>query len=818
MFARLYRACVFDQPRLMAAVIGMLVVFFGFHAAALRFDASADALLLENDQHLSVWRDVQKRYGGNELLIVSVTPLTPLFEPAGLDLLSQMSASLEKIDSVESIFGLLDAPLLKQSRFPGQFPTLRTPLVDLGEAQQELLSSSLIERMLLSEDGKTTALLLSMDEPSAITRLRESRDDLRSLKAASGLTTAQTRTLAEINRKFTALRVRQDTKRHEDIAEIRTRLNRFEAQAEVYLGGTPMIADDMITFVRNDLVVFGAAALVLIVVMLTYLFRRIRWVILPLLNCAISTIVMFGVLGWTGWEITIISSNFVSLMVIMTLSINVHLIVSWQQTHAATPNATVRELVERTMFQLWRPCLFTMLTTAIGFTSLVFSGIKPVINFGAMMSVGIFVALLVTFVVFPTLLLLFPPTTAVQPNASNPGLRITTNLAKFTLNHGWSVIAVSLVLAGISAAGIPRLQVENSFIDYFRSSTEIYKGMKRIDERLGGTTPLDVLVTMPIDETLDCEGDACDELEDFLDGPTDPTNTWFTVDRVATVEAIHDFLEQQPEIGKVLSLSSTLRTATEMNNGRPLTSFDISVLYKRLPVGLREVLIDPYVDFEADEARIAARILDSKPGIRRHELIERLKAQLPEVAGNGASVVLSGTLVLYDNVLQSLFQSQYQTAGVVILGIGLMLCVLFRSVKVALVGLVPNVLAAALVLSVMGWFGLPLDMMTITMVAITLGIAVDDTIHYLYRFREECEQGASYPQALKRCHSSVGQAMLYTSAIVVLGFAIFAGSNFTPTIYFGLLTAVGMTLALLAALTLLPRLVVLVQPFGRAPV
>ncbi|MGK0169717.1 MAG: putative RND superfamily exporter protein, partial [Gammaproteobacteria bacterium] len=200
------------------------------------------------------------------------------------------------------------------------------------------------------------------------------------------------------------------------------------------------------------------------------------------------------------------------------------------------------------------------------------------------------------------------------------------------------------------------------------------------------------------------------------------------------------------------------------------------------------------------------------------ELIERLKAQLPEVAGNGASVVLSGTLVLYDNVLQSLFQSQYQTAGVVILGIGLMLCVLFRSVKVALVGLVPNVLAAALVLSVMGWFGLPLDMMTITMVAITLGIAVDDTIHYLYRFREECEQGASYPQALKRCHSSVGQAMLYTSAIVVLGFAIFAGSNFTPTIYFGLLTAVGMTLALLAALTLLPRLVVLVQPFGRAPV
>ncbi len=811
--ARTYDRAVLGRPWVVLVLLIGLLVFFAYHAREFRLDASADSLLLENDADLMMSREVSERYETKEFLFLTFSPDRDLFSDSSLALVADLKTELEALNEVDTVITLLDVPLVKNvdgslSDLAENVRTLSQDNVDKVRARNELLNSPLFKDLVVSSDARTTALRIDLLPTPEFEELRKRRDKLLSKRRAEGLSDQEEQSLTEVLTQYDEAKKRVANLRHQTILNVRQVMDRFRSDGELHLGGVPMITDDMITFIRKDLAVFGTGVFALLVVMLTIIFRRVQWVMLPLASCVFAGLLMIGILGFAGWRVTVISSNFVSLMLIITMSMNIHLVVRYRQLRKDYPDYNQRELVLATVQRMVWPCFYTALTTMIAFASLVVSDIKPVIDFGWMMTIGLTVAFLTTFLLFPSILVLLAKT----PDDVEPGdqYRVASTLAQFTERRGTAVLVISVGLAVLSAYGISKLKVENSFTSYFRPSTEIYQGLKLIDEKLGGTIPLDVIIRFK-DAAFEDEDDELLELYPEL--ATNKADYWFTPYKIDRIKEVHDYLDALPAAGKVLSLASVIRVAEDIEGGREFDGFELTLLYKQMPEELRSSVVSSYVSFDQNEARINLRILDSSPDLRRDDLLKMIQNDLSEKLGFAeGEAQVTGVLVLYNNMLQSLFRSQILTLGVVMLGIALMLLVLFHSVPLAIIGIIPNVLAAGIILGLMGLAGIPLDMMTITIAAITIGIAVDNSIHYIYRFREEFAQRQDYLATMHYCHANIGKAVFYTAITIILGFSILVMSNFIPTIYFGALTALAMFIALLAALTLLPKLILLSRP------
>jgi len=821
-----YDTLVLHKPKLVLVVLLSILVFFGYHTKDFKLDASADSLLLEDDVDLKVFRKIHQRYPSRDLLVVTYTPDKDLFSDQALESLKQLREELKKVTSVETVFTILDAPLFKSSDVPitemiDDVPSLEKPGVDRDKAKDELLNNPIYRELIVSADGRTTALLLGLVKDQQYNNLLQSRNELRAKKRNAGLSVKETQTLERIIIEYDQAHEALSEQRHLDVARIRDIIKPYRQHGVLYLGGVPMITDDMITFVRNDLIIFGGGVLVFLIIVLTAIFRELRWIVLPLLSCFYTGLIMVGVLGLIGWKVTVISSNFLALMLIITISMNIHLIVRYRQLNRDHPGDDQLALVRTTMHKMVKPCLYTALTTIMGFSSLVVSEIKPVIDFGWMMSASLAVTFVTSFLLFPTLLMVMGKTGS-KPTFDSDRFLLPAYLARLTETQGNKILVLALVLTIVSVAGITRLRVENSFINYFSDDTEIYQGLKLIDEKLGGTTPLEILIKFKDDsgnllKPEDLEGLTEEEIQmerEYAATLANSPEYWFTPTKVKHIKEVHDYLDGLPEIGKVLSLASTVRVAEDYAE-KELDGMELAILYTKIPPKIRKSLIDPYVSIDDNEARILARVLDSKPDLRRKELLETVRRDLVKKLGfEEQDVTVSGLLVLYNNMLQSLFKSQIKTIGVVMLGIAIMFLVLFRSITLSIIGILPNLLGAGVVLGVMGGAGIPMDMMTITIAAITIGIAVDNGIHYIYRFREEYALTHNYVETLHVCHSNIGKAVFYTTMTIIFGFSILMFSNFIPTIYFGLLTAAAMFIALLAALTVLPKLILLWKPFG----
>ncbi len=818
LIARIYRLTVLSHPWTTLLMLALIQGFFSMHLGNFRLDASADSLLLEGDQDLKAFRQLSERYATREFLFVTFSPEQDLFSNASLQQVRRLRDQLRGLSIVESVQSLMDVPLVKQeegslSDVIKNWRTLEAPDAIPDRARKELLESPIFRNLIISADGQTTALQIFLKQDEAYQRLLKQRSQLYDQRVAQGLNAEQQETLKNVQAQYVEAKKSADQKVHNGIAEIRAVLDEYRPYGRLNLGGIPMVTDDMIAFIQNDLVVFGIGVFAFLILMLGVIFREVRWVILPLLSCVYAGLLMIGLLGLAGWNVTVISSNFISLMLIITMSMNVHLVVRYRQLVQEHPQWTQLELVEMTTRRMVWPCLYTALTTIIAFASLVVSGIKPVIDFGWMMTIGLCVAFLTTFILFPGLLMLMR---RGQPVESSTDFQFTGVLAAVTERHGGKVLFLSLLLAVVSVYGVTRLVVENSFINYFDKKTEIYQGLKLIDEKLGGTTPLEIVLYLKEEQQAASIDADLDDLFGEIEG--DKSDSWFTAYKIKRIKQVHDYLDSLPAVGKVLSLASLLRVGEDLNKGKPFDSFQLALVYKGMPAELRSSMIDPYISIEHDEARISLRIIDSLPDLRRKELLDKIQYDLEHELGiKPDEFKMTGMLVLYNNMLQSLFQSQIQTLGVVMLGITLMLLVLFRSVPLAVIGIIPNLLAAAIILGLMGLLDIPLDMMTITIAGITIGIAVDNSIHYIYRYREEfgrhTDDKQGYLDTLHYCHAHIGKAVFYTAVTIIVGFSILVMSNFIPTIYFGLLTALAMVIALFAALTLLPKLILVWRPF-----
>ena len=802
-------------------ILLLLIILTGMlsYSPNFKLDASADSLILENDEDLTKYRKTIENYSTKDFIVMTFTPKKGrIFDEDNLYLIGLLKSELLKISNIESVISIIDVPLVTSSNIPlvemiDNVPTILSKNTDRDKAEDEILNSPIYRDMIISEDGKTSALQINIAPNEELIEIQNQRRTLLNKKVEGKITPSEINNLKIINEKYSIQKTSNDKKTNLLLNKIRNIQKDFENKynLDIKIGGIPMIANDMIVFVKNDLINFGVGVFIFIIATLIIIFRKVQWVILPILSCLYAVSIMIGLLGMLDWQVTVISSNFISLMLILTLSMNIHLIVRYRQLSGSF--ATQYELVKETVSQMVWPCLYTALTTIVAFASLVFSDIKPVIDFGYMMTIGLIVTFLTSFLLLPTILSLMDKESINMKN--EPKFMLTEYLAKITINKGNTVLSLTGIVLILTIFGIFQLRVENSFINYFKSDTEIYQGMKQIDDKLGGTTPLDIIlkfeepITIIEDDTDEFGGNLLDD-----DQESDLSSQWFTRDKINKIKRVHDYLDSLPEIGKVLSLASTLRVAEQLNDGKELDSLEMALLYKKVPNDVKSIAVDPFISIENNQARISVRVLDSLEDLRRNELINKINNDIEnKLDFEKDSFYLTGILILYNNMLQSLFDSQILSLGFVMFGIAIMFFILFKSITLSIIGIIPNLIAATFVLGLMGLINLPLDMMTITIAAIAIGIAVDNSIHYIYRFREEYSKSNNYEATTYNSHGSIGRAIFFTNVTIIFGFSILILSNFIPTIIFGLLTGLAMLIALLAVLTLLPRLIIIIKPF-----
>jgi len=797
----LYRDTVLRVPWLFVLITAGFAAFFGYYTKDFKLDASSESIVLENDPDLRYYNETRDIFGSDDYIIVTVTPDDDLFSEANLATLKRMSDEFVAMDDVESVTSILNVPLFHSP--PIQFAQMATDYTTLLEdadvemAREELTTSPLYSNYLISIDGKTTAMQVTFrDPPEDYQNLSRERRDLRDKRRDESLSPEESARLSELNEEYAGRYAEQVAQNSVNIEKVREIVGRYRSEiGELYLGGVPMIMADIISYVENDIQTFGIGVTLLVIVVLASLFRKPKWILLPTITCVLTVLFMMGYLGYTHWSATIVTSNFPSILVVITMAMAIHIVVRYRELYARFPDKSNRDLILETIRQLAIPCFYTSLTTMVGFSSLTVSGIRPVMDFGMMMTMGIGIAYALIFLFLPAALYYFPKG-AVPPkklaDLKDSPLRI---FARFTERSPKAIYATAFIIFAVSAYGTTLLEVENRFIDYFREDTEIYVGMTVIDQRLGGTTPLEVVV--------EAEG------KDF----------WLKMENRAKMREIHTWLDALPETGKVISPDTMLRMAESVwDSDDPIPTPLITLMLARIPKDILDAVATPYITPERDQIRFAMRAQETSRDLSRKELIAKIEnyyATAEVFKDANITPRTTGVFVLYNNMLQSLFNSQIKTIVMVFGAIWLMFLVLFRSIRLATIGIIPNILPVILVLGTLGLSGIPLDLMTIMTAAITLGIAVDFAIHYIHRFKMEYKKDSDYVASMYRCHNSIGRAMYFTTITIIAGFSILAFSNFIPSVYFGLFTSLALVVAFLASVTLLPLLIITWKPLGR---
>ena len=801
MLKNLYSNYLLKYPKLFFTIIISFMIVMATFALKLEIDASAETLLLKNDKDLSFNREVAKRFNAPDFLVVTYSINDDLLSQKNINNIKILSDQLKKLESVSSINSIVTVPLLQSPVRPlkellVKIPTLESKGIDKKLAKKEFLNSAIYKENIVSDDFKTTAILINLTSD---------------LIDKSNFTKKEKKRSRDIQRE----------KNHNQILKFRKILSEFESQhpeVKLHLGGVRMIADDMVEFVKYDLKTFGLLIVSLLIIILYILFREIKWVIIPLFISTISIIITSGFFGFFGWEITVISSNFISLQLIMNISLVIHLIIKYKELNNLKPLYSQKELVTQTSLSMAKPSFFVVVTTIAGFSSLVFSGIVPIEDFGLMMSVGIIVSLVITFLLFPLVLLNLNK--AKPKSNNNKNLSFTSKIADIAINYQKTILFFAFIVVIFSITGASKLRVENSFIDYFKQNTQIYQGMKLIDQKLGGTTPLDIILTFKEDSDeiksveIQEESEEFDEFDDeFEETQEDKEQYWLTPSKMEKIKQIHDYLDSLKPIGKVLSLATMGEIGKLLNNNEELDSLTLALMNNQLPEKYKRIIISPFLDVKNNMVRISTRVIDSQPNLKRDQLIKKIKKDLGKMINpKYEEIRVSNLLVIYNNMLQSLFNSQIKTIGIVIIILFIMFLILFKSFKMAIIAIIANTIPVGVIFGVMGWLNIPLDMMTITIAAISIGIAVDDTIHYIHRYTQEYKSHGNIIDSIHNAHKSIGTAMFYTSTIIMVGFSILVLSNFIPTIYFGLLTMIAMGSAIIADLLLLPVLLIL---FGK---
>ena len=762
------------------------LLFASLYIKDFRIDASSDSLVSQNDEDFKYFSYYKNLFPTKNSLVIAIKGNDKI-DNLLLTEIEKISKKLSVLPEVYSIFSINKAPILLLNKTNlldlanDNYETIISTNLEIKDVLNEFANSPIYSNQIINENKNITSIIIFLNENSKAIDLKENKN----LYLSQG--------------KYYKIKTEIDNERNELIKKIRNIIINSNQNFTYYLGGVEMISSDVISYVKNDILTFSLIVLLVIVLILFLIFRRIKWVFAILFTSISAVYLSIGLAGFINFEITAVSANFLSLMFVLSISMNVHIMNNYLQRDI--------KIIENFRMMFW-PCFYTFLTTIVAFVSLVISDIKPVIDFGIIMIIALLIVLISSFVILPLIVSFF----SKEEKSYSLNLSFLKSFYPFAYKNSKYILGLNILIFFISLYGITNLNVENSFIKYFKKNTEIYKGMYLIDNELGGTTPLDIILKFKnddqiINETIKVEEEDDLEIEDdfFSDDLFEDGNKiWFTNEKIETIKSVHKYLESRIEIGKVTSIYSLIDTANQINKS-DLSMFELSVLYNEIPIDYKTDLIDPYLNIDNNMIKISTRVKDSKD-IKRNDLINEINSYLLNEFDNLEEFKVNGLLVLYNNMLKSLFSSQIKSLGFVILAIFIMFVILFRSFKLSIIGIIPNILASTFILGIIGLLKIPLDIMTITIAAISIGIAVDNTIHYIYRYKENLKLGINHSEIIEKTHLTVGNAVLITSIAITAGFLTLCLSNFVPTVYFGLFTSLAMIFAMIGVLITLPSI------------
>ena len=536
MLSNIYKNFIIDYSKFTLVLIISTLSFFLYFSKDFKLDASSDALLLEGDEDIKYLREVNERYGSKDFLVLTYTPVQSFEEEETIINIQFLKSKIEKLSWVENVITVIDVPLLKSSDEAlmerlKNYKTLAHPEIDKKRGFEEILNSPIYQDYVISKDGKTSGIVVYLKEDKRLKEYIKIKNEYYEQSLINSPSKKEKVKYKLFIEEYENYKNLYNQRNHQNINEIRDVINRYSENAKIHLGGIPMIADDMMTYIKNDIVVFGIGVFLFIIVTLWMVFKNIKWVVMPLLGCSVSVGIMVGLLGFLGWKVTVISSNFIALMLILNMAMNIHVTVRFLQLKKEFPNLSNNEAVLDATKKMFLPILYTVLTTICAFLSLIFSGIKPIIDFGWMMTLGLTVSILVTFSLLPSLLSIFADNEDIQVKDSEKS-KITSALSTFAKGNTKLIFSSAILVVILSIYGISKLEVENSFINYFDEETEIYKGMKKIDDDLGGTTTLDVIIKFPTKEKVSSETD--DDFSEWEENEEaeDKSTYWFTRNKI----------------------------------------------------------------------------------------------------------------------------------------------------------------------------------------------------------------------------------------------------------------------------------------------
>jgi uncharacterized protein len=778
-----------QHNKVMIGIFVVLTLVLAWFVQNFKIDASAETLLLKNNKLYIETQVINQRFAPQEFILVAYEPKSgDVFSDESFTTIAQLSEAFSKLDRVASVTNILNVPLLSKAtsldaKLDPEEWEWQTKHYAPQEMRDVFKNHPLYTDLLVNQAMTATAIQVVFKADKALKDIQNQITDLQKKVLNDELTEEDQQQIDSLRQQADPLEQQLNQQRQNEISEIYHIVEPYKQQANIYLGGAQVLAFQLIDIIQNDLVIFGSAIGIVICLLLWVIFGQFRWVLIPIICCAVSVVLTIGLFGLLDLRTTVISSNFVALQLILTLAIVIHLLVEYRQLAGQLPDVTQQELVQTTFINKLKPCFYAGFTTCVGFASLLFSGIQPVVSFGWMMMVAMVISILVSLILFPAIVSLFNRQDKIQVHRISR--HIINGLQRLSLSQPNWIFTISLVLLLGSAVGLSKLSVENSFINYFDKSTRVFKELSFIDQQFGGSTQLDVIYNIP---------EVQQDKELVL-----------TAQSVQSLQKVQFIMRQFAAMGNVTSVVNFTELAQIINSGKPLTEYELTVIYRLIDKSLTEQLLGSYFSPETQQLRISSRIKDTSEGLNRAEFMHTLKQDVEGVSVVPHSFVLGNLFVLYQDILQRLFSSQILTMGIVYIALFVVLLAIFRSFKIALIAIIPNILSTMLVLGVMGWFKIPLDLMTITIAAIAMGIAVDDTIHFVHRFTHE-SQDKSAADAVKATYASIGFALLYTTFIITLGFSLLSFSDFVPSVMFGLLTGLAMLVALLTDLTLLPAM------------
>lgn len=778
-------------PKLIICFYILLCIVLAQYIHQFSIDASLDSLSLENDRSVQTYSQSRQAFGSDDDIYLILNHKDNLFSEENISTLIKINSLIEQLPSISNTTSLINIPIFKSNRasilsLMKQPRYLSDSNVDIKALEPSVLNNPIYREAIISTDAQTTAFLL---KPKSLSNdFYQIEQERHHLQIQPEKTDEQIKKLSELNTSYWALKQAYNHQRDQIIHEVGEAIENdlFQTFEHTFLGGGPVIIHEIIQYLERDMSNFAYGVILLSVAILAYTFRKFYWSTLPVLICVMIVSCMIGYLGWLKWEVTVVTANFPALLYIISLAMMIHIMIHMEQTKQKPSSTALYTSIEH----MFTPCLYTTLTTMIGFASLISSQIRPIMDLGIIMAIGLSFAFITVFLLLPAIIKVLKMdqgSSCLKDEKPNP---CVIWISQLTQQCPKLLSALFIIIVIIGSLGISRLTVDNRFIDYFMADTNIHQSLEFIDNELGGTIPLEIILKRS------------------------DNKSWLDFSEQPIIGEIHQWLAALPNVGKVASLYTLSEYIEYVTLNRSVSASSWTLLSKTMPKSASDLFFKPYVSDDQTETRLLVRIPDSNRELKRNDLYHHILDNMQTFQSDQPwTFEVTGLFVLYNNMLQSLFQSQIVTIGVVYSAIWLMFAVLFRSFSVATIAIIPNLLPVVIVLGLLGWLNIPLDMMTIMIAAITLGLSVDFAIHYVHRFRLAVLESNDYELATQTCNQSIGTSIFYMTVIFILGFSIFLISNFLPSIYFGCLTALAVFVSFFSSLTLLPMLICFFKPF-----